>query len=78
MSTRANIAQSEEILAALNIAAAAYQALADAGPEGLPEGYLYAVMMSKLSLAQFQGMVGLLIRQGMVRRESSRLYAEAL
>lgn len=68
----------EEMVAAIQIAALAFRAVAEMGAEGMNEGSLYAVMMSKLSEHQFTGMVALLVGQGLVRRENGKLFAAVI
>jgi|SRR6266850_304848 len=64
-----------ELTAALQIAATAYRAIEEMGDKGLSEGTLYAVMMIHVSASQFAGMVNLLMKEGLVRRDNGRLFA---
>jgi len=48
----------------------------DAGPNGCPEGPLYAALMAHgCSLDQFQSLIGLIEKAGKIRREGHVLYA---
>ena len=44
------------------------EAIASAGPMGAPGGHLYAASMSVLSLEQFQSIMALLCRTGLIEK----------
>ena len=62
--------------AVLEVLKAILGTIIDMGPQGCPEGPLYAGLMTAgCSLGQFQSITGILIRTGKVRREGHVLYA---
>ena len=61
----------KQIAAAAGIAAAIAEAIREMG--SVPSGHLYAHLMSQMSLESYEAILALLIRSGVVRRESSHL-----
>jgi hypothetical protein len=63
--------------AVIAVIAAVFDTIKEMGPDGAPEGPLYAVLMGQgCTLGQFQSIVGILVRAGKVRQEGHVLYAE--
>ncbi len=50
------------------------EAVKVAGSMGVPAGHMYAMLMSKLTLAQFQKLMDLTVRTGMVRHVNHCYY----
>lgn len=48
-------------------------AVKEAGPAGVPAGTVYAFLMSRISLAQFEGLMAAIVAQGYLRK-SGQLY----
>jgi hypothetical protein len=62
--------------AVIEVVAAVLDTIKEMGPQGAPEGPLYAALMgSGCTLNQFQGIVGILVRSGKVRQSGHVLYA---
>lgn len=57
--------------AAVGIAMAMAEAIRDLGQ--VPAGHLYAMVCSKVTLQQFDSLIAVLARSGLVRREASHL-----
>jgi len=64
-----------ELNSAIQFALALAQSIHAAGPEGIPSGHLYAVVMGKCDLAYYEGAIRLLVNQGIVRKDGQRLYS---
>ena len=67
----------EAIKTFLTLTQAVVEAVAAAGPDGLPEGHLYAAMMGKVTLESFKDLVRTAIRGGCIARLGQRLIADA-
>lgn len=65
------MAQSDRINAALNLILAVGNAIQAMGQ--VPSGHLYARIMSTVSLDEYQQILGILKRTGLIREESSHL-----
>ena len=59
--------------AVCEVAAALGEAIAEAGPEGIPAGHLYGMLCDVMSLEHFNGLIALLVKAGTVTRDSSHL-----
>lgn len=46
-----------------------------AGPDGAPAGVMYAAVMDKMSLEQFECVMGLLVEAGRLRKSNHVYYA---
>lgn len=56
-----------ETLTRLNsVLDALYEAIADAGTQGLPSGHLYAALMGHMTLDTYQTMIDVLVQTGRV------------
>lgn len=64
-------ATSEQVHAAVRASVAIGQAIRELG--SVPAGHLYAQLCGKLTLSQFDGLIGMLVRGGLVRRDASHL-----
>jgi len=51
------------------------EAIAEAGSRGIPSGHLYAALMGKMTLAQFEALISLAVKAGKVKREGFLLRA---
>jgi len=62
--------------AVVAVIAAVFDTIKEVGPQGAPEGPLYAALMGHgCTLSQFQSIVGILVRAGKVRQSGHVLYA---
>ena len=50
-------------------------AIQEAGEEGIPSGHLYAMLMDKMSLGSYQGIIDLLKKKGMITENNHLLKA---
>lgn len=55
------------------IAAAIAETVQEAGPQGAPEGILYAAVMGMIDLGAFQAIVGVLVEAGLCTRAGSHV-----
>jgi hypothetical protein len=55
------------------VANALLEAIRAAGPNGVPAGHMYAMVMDRMSLDSFEALIAALVGIGQVRRESSHL-----
>lgn len=65
------MATTQQVSGAFKIAIAVAEAIREA--KQIPAGTLYAVMMGYLTLEQFEGIIGSLVRAGVVARDGSHL-----
>lgn len=62
-------ASTKDLQAALQVARAAYEAIRDSGPNGIPSGHLYAAMGTVFtSLEPYEQMLRLLERSSLIER----------
>jgi len=61
----------KRIAATANIVAAVAETIRDLG--SVPSGHLYARLMGHMNLETYEGIIGVLVRKGMVRQEPSHL-----
>lgn len=67
-----------EMQGALDTLTAVFQAIAAAGPEGVPSGHLYAASVNRFGgLASYEACLGVLIRARLVRRDGHILRVTA-
>ena len=57
-----------DVHAALDATITLAQAIAAAGPEGVPSGHLYAQLCGVMSLDAYERMIALLVRVGAIER----------
>lgn len=63
-----------QVTAAIQIARAAYEAIAASGPNGILSGHLYAAMLSVFAEVQtYNSLIDLLIRSGLIERRANHL-----
>jgi hypothetical protein len=60
----------------LQYVAAIYETIKET-PDGAPGGILYAALMGHMSLAQFEGIMSVLIKAGLVRKSGHCYFATA-
>lgn len=63
----------QELHAALQMTVAVAEAVKAAGPNGIPAGTVYAVLMDRVDLPGFQGLVRVLVRAGAVEEKGNVL-----
>jgi len=51
------------------------ETIEETGPQGAPEGPLYAALMGHMSLSTFQAIVGALVGAGKIRKSGNVLYS---
>ena len=61
----------DEAKAAIEIIRAVADAIKELG--SVPSGHLYARLMGKLSLTEYEQIIGFIVRTGLVRRDKSHL-----
>lgn len=72
-----NSAANSQVKAAINLTITLGQAILAAGPEGIPSGHLYAMVMAHgVDLASYQGALGVLTRSGLVKNRGDLLTIE--
>ena len=64
--------QKQAILAVLDIL---MEAISTAGERGIPSGHLYAILMGKMTLSQYQSLIGILVKSGKVKDSGHLLTA---
>lgn len=65
----------DQIAAVRAVAAVLTDTVREMGPEGCPSGHLYAAVMSKLTLSQYEQIIGALVGAGRLRKSGHVLYA---
>lgn len=70
--TTANVTKTE-IAAALACVQAIAAAIKEAGPQGIPSGHLYAALMGKLSIENYEKCIGILVRSKVIEKRASHL-----
>jgi hypothetical protein len=60
----------DEAMAAFRFVVALGQAIMEAGPDGVPSGHLYAMVMDKCSVQVYDRAIELLKRAGLPRRDA--------
>jgi hypothetical protein len=66
------MATERELRAALTAIA---ETVAESGADGAPEGPMYAALLGVLGLEDFRGLLGVLEREGLIRRDGHVAYA---
>jgi len=61
-----NIDQIKATIAVLDIL---YSSIQEAGTQGVPSGHLYAMLMGKLSLNQYEQLISVLVKSGKVTNQ---------
>lgn len=64
----------QQVNAAINIMFAVRDAIRDAGPNGIPDGHVYAACMNVMSLHTYQQLIDKLVSIGVVRKSNHVLY----
>ena len=78
MQTAPTLSRAEQFRAAVMLCEAFLEAIKTAGPNGIPEGTLYAMVMGQgVSLGTFERIVGILIEAGKVSKRGHVLTATA-
>ena len=63
--------EQERIAVIVGIIVAVAEAIRELG--SVPSGHIYARLMGRMSLETYEGIINVLVRKGIVRRESSHL-----
>lgn len=69
---------SEEMVAAIQVAAETFKVIAAFGSDGVPSGNLYAELAPKMNYSSYTAMITLLKRTNLVREENHKLFALSL
>jgi hypothetical protein len=59
----------EQIEAGMQVVLVVAQAIHAAGSAGMPSGHLYAMLMGKMELSQYERIIGILVKNGIIRKD---------
>ena len=65
----------EKAKALAGVVDAIYDVIKASGPAGIPSGHLYAMLMGKVGLSQYQGLIAILLNDGRVKQSNFLLTA---
>lgn len=69
------MATREQQIAILQCCNALYETVKESGPRGAPSGPMYAACMHRLSLEQYEQIMGVLIKAGLITKRGHVYYA---